>query len=173
LSLAALAQSEAPVGSDTHSDTQSVTIGAALPKYDVTQGVRPMSPDEFGKYTGSYDLSNGKSLSLFTRGLKKYAVIQGEPVHEIVATRENTFVSKDSQLKMTIDRHENGDARGELLIASAQPQVEPQTAPAPQPVAQAGSRKSRHMVAHATSLKSKQAVANVKTLKSKQVVASL
>jgi len=164
-SLAALAQSEAP----TTTDTPSITIGAMSPKYDVTQGVRQMSPDEFGKYTGSYDLSNGKSLSLFTRGMKKYAVIQGEARHEIVATRSNTFVSTDKQLKMTIDKQENGDAQGELLIASAQPQTD---AP-PQPVAQVSPHKSSHMVAHTTPMKSKQKVAHVATLKTKQVVASL
>jgi hypothetical protein len=173
ISLAAVAQSDAPSGpassSATSSETQSVTIGAMSPKYDVTQGVRQMSPDEFGKYTGSYDLSNGKSLSLFSRGLKKYAVIQGEARHEIVATRGNTFVSTDKQLKMTIDKLDNGDAKGELLIASAQPQTD---AP-PQPVAQVSPRKSSHMVAHATPMKSKQKVAHVATLKTKQVVASL
>ena len=109
LSLAALAQSGV--------DTQTVNIGAVSPKYDLSQGHRVMSADEFGQFAGSYDLSNGKTLSLFTRGQKKYAAIQGEARHELVATRENSFVSVDRQLKMTIVKDENGDAKGELLIA--------------------------------------------------------
>jgi hypothetical protein len=166
LSMASLA-ALADTGSDTNAapDTQSVTIGATSPKYDVTQGKLPMSRDDFAEFTGSYDLANGKSLSLFTRGLKKYAVIGGEARHEIVATRANTFVSLDKQLKMTIARSENGDATGEVLIAQAQTQ--PQTAPEAQPVAKVSTHKSKQMVAHASQKKSKQHV-----LTSTQMVAS-
>jgi hypothetical protein len=113
LSLAAFAQST----EQSTVDTQSVTVGAVSPKYDVSKGTRIMTAEEFGNFTGSYDLSNGKSLSLFTRGQKKYAVIDGEARHELVATRANSFVSVDNQLKMTIVRDDNGDAKGELLIA--------------------------------------------------------
>jgi hypothetical protein len=169
ISFAVLAQSDAPPSSDT----PSITIGAKLPKYDLTQGVRQMQPDEFGKYVGSYELSNGKSLSLFLRGQKKYAMIDDEAMHEIVATRANTFVAKDQQLMMTIDRKEDGDAGGEVLFVTAQPQTVPQA----QPVAQVSSHKSKQVVAHVTPRKSKQAVARVTApttpLKSKQLVASL
>ena len=75
-----------------------------------------MSRDEFNRYAGSYDLANGKSFSLFSRGLKKYAKLEGGVWHEIVATRENSFVSLDKQLRMTIVLADNGDASGELLI---------------------------------------------------------
>ena len=128
-SLAALAQSEI--------DTQTVNIGAVSPKYDVSHGTRVMPADEFGQFTGTYDLSNGKTLSLFSRGQKKYAVVEGGDRHEIVATRENSFVSVDQQLKMTIARDDNGDAKGELLIAG--PQALARISPAPQKHARASS----------------------------------
>ena len=114
-SVAALAQSGA--------DSQSVTVNAVSPKYDLANGIRPMAPDEFRRFAGSYDLANGKSLSLFTRGFKKYAAIEGGAWHEIAATRANTFVSLDKQLKMTIDLADNGDASGEVLIAAGPQQV--------------------------------------------------
>ena len=133
-SVAALAQS----GTDNQGN---VTVSGVSPKYDLANGVRPMSADEFGRFAGSYDLANGKSLSLFSRGLKKYAVVEGGARHEIVATRANTFVSKDQQLKMTIDLADNGDASGELLIAGPT-QVAQATKPQ---VAQAG----KHQVAQA------------------------
>lgn len=129
-SLAALAQSGM--------DTQTVNVGAVSPKYDLSQGTRIMPADEFGQFTGSYDLSNGKTLSLFARGEKKYAVVEGGDRHEIVATRANSFVSVDQQLKMTIVRDDNGDAKGELLIAG--PQQLARVSPAPQKIARAGSR---------------------------------
>jgi len=114
-SLAALAQSGA--------DNGSVTVSGVSPKYDLANGIRPMAPDEFRRFAGSYDLANGQSLSLFTRGFKKYAALQGGTWHEIAATRANTFVSLDKQLKMTIVLEDNGDASGEVLIAGPGPVI--------------------------------------------------
>jgi len=112
-SLAAAAQNSA-------SDT--VTISAAAQKNSL-ENRRSMLPDEFHKFAGSYELANGKSLALFTRGLKKYAKLQDEAWHEIVATSANSFVSLDKHLEMTIERKDNGDIGGELLIRGQEPAV--------------------------------------------------
>ena len=114
-SVAALAQSGA--------DSQSVTVSGVSPKYDLANGIRPMAPDEFGRFARTYDLANGKSLSLYSRGFKKYAALDDGAWHEIVATRANTFVSLDKQLKMTIVLADNDDASGELLMAAEPDQV--------------------------------------------------
>lgn len=107
LSLAAFAQNE------------SVTVSVSGQK----NIVRSMPTDEFGKFTGSYELADGRSLALFSRGLKKYAKLNGEAWHEIAATSSHSFVSLDKHLEMTIDRRDNGDVGGELLIRNGEPSV--------------------------------------------------
>lgn len=108
LSLAATAQSA--------SDTDTVTISGAEQKITLPSNYSKMWPEDFYAYKGSYDLSNGKSLFVFSRGSKMYAQVEDQPGHEIVAATSNTFVALDKQLKMTIDLHDNGDVSGELLM---------------------------------------------------------
>ena len=107
LSLTAMAQGG---GSET------VTISGA--KTDLVQQSRPMSSSEFSQFAGSYELSNGNSLALFTRGQTKYAAVHGGAWHEIVATSSNSFIAKDKKLQMTINHNANGDVSGELLMAA-------------------------------------------------------
>lgn len=96
------------------SNNENITISGATS--DTIHKAQPMSADEFNEFSGSYELSNGNSLALFTRGLKKYAALHGEAWHELDATSSHSFVAKDKQLQMTIWRHENGDVSGELLM---------------------------------------------------------
>jgi hypothetical protein len=100
---------------------QAVTISGAKP--DTTKQILPMSPGEFSQFTGSYELSNGDSLALFSRGLKKYAALHGEAWHEIVATSDNTFVAKDQQLKIEIYREDNDLVHGDLYLPKAAAQT--------------------------------------------------
>jgi len=109
LGLMALAANAQTAPNDT-----TVTISG--PKSDVMEHVRPMPADEFNRFAGSYELSNGNSLALFTRGLKKYAALHGESWHELVATSANSFVAKDSQLKIDIYRDDNGAVHGDVYI---------------------------------------------------------
>jgi len=61
--------------------------------------------------------ANGNSVALFSRGLKKYAALHGEPWHEIVAVGADSFVAKDRQLKVTLARDEYGEVNGgEVLM---------------------------------------------------------
>jgi len=109
LPLSATAQAPAP--------TESVTVTGSAYTIDL-QGTRIMFPDEFYKFTGSYDLSNGKTLSLYNRGYKKFATLDGEVAHEIVATSSNSFVALDRQLKMKILIGAYGDVSGELYMVA-------------------------------------------------------
>jgi hypothetical protein len=96
---------------------ETVTISGS--KAESMQQTRSMTPAEFYQFTGSYALSNGDSLALFTRGQKKYAALHGEAWHEIVATSANSFVAKDSQLKIDIYREEDGLVHGDLYLPKA------------------------------------------------------
>jgi hypothetical protein len=100
-------------------DGNTVTINGAGPAITLPAEPRIMSAQEFGKFVGSYELANGKTLSLFVRGDLKFAAIKGEASHVLVAKSGNTFVAKDKQLAVTIDLHENSDVTGEVLIAAA------------------------------------------------------
>jgi hypothetical protein len=77
-----------------------------------------MDPQDFYKFEGSYDLSNGKSLVLFSRMGRFYAVVRGEARHRIVATGANTFVALDNALALRIEFNENGEGQGELLVGN-------------------------------------------------------
>ena len=79
----------------------------------------PMMPDEFYKFVGTYDLSNGMSLSMFNRGSFLYAQLNDQLRHRIVATTPDTFVSMDKQLKIKVDLDENGEASGEVYLPAS------------------------------------------------------
>jgi hypothetical protein len=102
--------------SAAQSASKDETITISGTKSETVQAVRPMAPDEFVQFTGSYELSNGNSLALFSRGLKKYAALHGEAWHEIVATSGNSFIAKDHQLKIDIYREDNGLVHGDLYL---------------------------------------------------------
>jgi len=95
---------------------RSETVSINGSKISAPQQIRPMSAGEFSQFAGSYDLSNGHSLTLFSRGLQKFAAVEGGAWHELVATSSHSFSSRDNQLKVTIDRHENGGVDGELVM---------------------------------------------------------
>lgn len=105
-----------PVLAQTGQEVETVTISNAAPKIEVPSASDQMSSDRFYQYKGSYELSNGQSLSLFERGKFKYAQVSDQPRHRIIATGRNTFVALDRELKMRIDLKEDGDFTGELLM---------------------------------------------------------
>lgn len=97
-------------GSDT------VTITSPGPVISLPSQPRIMSQLEFSKFVGTYELSNGQTLSLFVRGNAKYAALKGEASHELVAKSGNSFVAKDRQLAVTIDLHDMAEPGGEVLM---------------------------------------------------------
>ena len=122
-----LALSALPLAAQTQAQTEkeleTVTITESAEKITIPNRLYKMWPEEFYKFKGGYDLSNGQVLALFDRGRRMYAQIGDQPRHEIVATAQNAFVALDRQLKMRIDLHDNGEASGELyMVVPAQSQ---------------------------------------------------
>ncbi len=98
------------------SNGNAVTITSHQPAIDLPSSPFIMHAQEFGRYVGSYDLSNGKSIHLFVRAGTKYAALEGEAEHVLVAASDNSFVAKDRQLAVTIELHEDGQVSGEVLM---------------------------------------------------------
>jgi hypothetical protein len=98
------------------SDGNTVTITGNQKSIVLPESPRSMDVQEFDKYAGSYELSNGDSIVLFTRTGIKYAALHGQVAHALVAKNGNTFVARDLQLEVTIDKHDDGMISGEVLM---------------------------------------------------------
>jgi len=80
-----------------------------------------MFPGDFDVYKGSYDLSNGETMTLRAHGRRMYADVGNRPRTEMVAAAPNVFVAVDKQFKMTLG-NDGGEVTGEvLLVVSRQP----------------------------------------------------
>lgn len=76
-----------------------------------------MFSGDFDIYKGAYDLSNGETMVLRSRGSKMYADIGDRPRTEMVAASANEFVAVDRQFKMTLAQEDrSGLVTGELLL---------------------------------------------------------
>jgi hypothetical protein len=101
----------------TGQDEATMTVtGTAHPAIQLPKHHRTMSPDEFYNYMRDYDLANGQTLSVYARGEKVYASVDGALRHELVASAANTFYARDGQLKVNIDLHGEDDASGVLYM---------------------------------------------------------
>jgi hypothetical protein len=89
-------------------DDTTVTITAKGPTIDLPERARGMPASEFALFTGSYEMANGDSVALFSRGLKKYAKLHNGAWHEVVAASDRSFVAKDRSLKVTFVADEDG-----------------------------------------------------------------
>jgi hypothetical protein len=106
-----------PVAAQEDKKLESVTITDSNLRIIVPSKRYRMMPEEFYNFKGSYDLSNGMTLTLSDRGYRMYAKLNNQEWHQIVAIAENAFVALDEKLKMRIDLKDNGDVGGEVLIA--------------------------------------------------------
>jgi hypothetical protein len=75
-----------------------------------------MFPGDFDVYKGAYDMSNGDTMVLLSRGRHMYAAIGDGPRTELVAAAHNVFVAVDKQLKLTLNDEDLGPITGELLM---------------------------------------------------------
>jgi hypothetical protein len=75
-----------------------------------------MSEGDFYDYIGVYELSNGQTLHLYSRGYAMFAEVDKQGRHRIVAVSENAFVAMDRQLKVRIDLHSDGTVGGEMTM---------------------------------------------------------
>jgi|GEM_PF-6902084 hypothetical protein len=102
----------------TQDDSSSVvTITGKGPTIDLPAYAHSMTAGEYSRYAGSYELANGDSVALFSRGLKKYAKLHGGAWHEMVAASDASFVAKDRKLKVTFIADEDGRiVAGDVLM---------------------------------------------------------
>lgn len=92
-----------------------------VPAYVIEVPAQPihMFPGDFDKYKGSYDLSNGESMTLRQVGSHIYADVGDRPRTEMVATTRNSFVAVDRQFKMTLQGSGyDGNLSGEMLLTT-------------------------------------------------------
>ena len=111
LVLASFAASAQPAADDN-----TVTITGNQHSIALPESPRSMGVQEFSKFTGSYEMANGNSIALFSRAGIKYAALHGDVPHALVAKSSNTFVAKDGQLEVTLDRSDEGKVSGEVFM---------------------------------------------------------
>jgi hypothetical protein len=94
----------------------TVSVPGNSLRIDVPAHPRYMMRQDFKKFVGTYDLSNGDTLELRLAGAIMYARIGKQEEHRIVATDRNAFVALDRQLKVRIDHNDDGSVDGELVM---------------------------------------------------------
>lgn len=100
---------------------QDPATSVRVPAYVIEVPAQPihMFPGDFDKYKGSYDLSNGESMTLRQIGSHIYADVGDRPRTEMVATTRNSFVAVDRQFKMTLHGSGyDGNVAGEMLLST-------------------------------------------------------
>jgi hypothetical protein len=105
LALSSAAQSEA--------DTSILIRGQQI---QLPTKAHTMFRGDFDAYKGSYDLSNGETMTLRQVGSRMYAEVGNRARTELVAAARNEFVAVDRQFKMTLNRDWNGDVSGHMLM---------------------------------------------------------
>ncbi|MGK5080837.1 hypothetical protein [Janthinobacterium sp. HLX7-2] len=95
---------------------QTVTVPGRSLRIEVPEHPRYMMREDFKKFVGAYDLSNGDTLQLRLAGAVMYARIGNQEEHRIVATDHNAFVALDRQLRVRIDHNDDGSVGGELVM---------------------------------------------------------
>ncbi|MBA5640232.1 hypothetical protein H3H37_24510 [Duganella sp. LX20W] len=107
-----------------HAQTpDTVRIPASAPHFTLPDHPYRLSEADLYTYKGAYDLSNGKSLYLFTRGYTLYAEVDNEGRHRLVPASDHTFVAADRQLKLELDAHDDGTINGTLTMVVPATQI--------------------------------------------------
>lgn len=114
--LLCLAAASTAATAQTLPPEHTVTVPGNALRIDVPEHPRYMMRQDFKKFVGTYDLSNGDTLELRLAGAVKYARIGQQEEHRIVATDRNAFVALDRQLKVRIDLNDDGSVDGELVM---------------------------------------------------------
>lgn len=73
-----------------------------------------MAPQEFSKYKGSYDLSNGKTLHLTRKQTRLYAQVDEQTAHEITRAGDGKFQALDGSMSMHLVFAPDDSVSGEL-----------------------------------------------------------
>ena len=73
-----------------------------------------IAPDEFSKYKGAYDLSNGKTLWLIRKQTRIYAKVDDQSEHEITRTGSGKFAALDGKMAMELKFADDDSVSGHL-----------------------------------------------------------
>lgn len=82
-----------------------------------------ISPDEFSKYKGGYDLSNGKTLWLIRKQTRIYAQVDDQSLHEITRTGMGKFQALDGKMSMELVFAPDESVSGHLSYVEDTPAV--------------------------------------------------
>jgi hypothetical protein len=82
-----------------------------------------MSPDEFSKYKGAYDLSNGKTLYLIRKATRMYARVDEQSEHEITRAGNGKFQALDGKMWMELVWGIDNSVSGSLNYVDESPTV--------------------------------------------------
>lgn len=89
-----------------------------------------MAPDEFSKFKGAYDLSNGKTLYLIRKATRMYAQVDDQTAHEITRAGNGQFQALDGKMWMELVWASDDSVSGSLnyvdeapLTAGLEPKV--------------------------------------------------
>ena len=115
--LLGLALSAACLGAQAQQDQERVTIPAPRLTIELPARTYFMDRLEFSQFRGSYTLADGSTLRLRGNDYAMYGEIDNQGEHRLVAANDHTFVALDRKLKVRIDRADNGEVGGEVLMA--------------------------------------------------------
>lgn len=105
LSLVATAQSE---------QDQAVVIRGY--QIDLPTKAYHLYAGDMSAYAGSYDLATGQPMSLRHVGNRLYATIGNQEPKLLVAAAHNVLVSTDRQMRLTLNRQDDGEFAGQLWL---------------------------------------------------------
>lgn len=73
-----------------------------------------MSPSDFARYKGSYELSNGKTLYLTRKATRMYAQVDEQTAHEITGSSSGKFQALNGNMSMHLVLATDDTISGEL-----------------------------------------------------------
>lgn len=87
-----------------------------------TQLQRPAEPFQLyhgamTDYTGSYDLSTGEQMAIRQMGYRLYLTMGSGERKPLIAVARNVLMSTDSQVKLVLQRQEDGEYAGHMWRA--------------------------------------------------------
>lgn len=82
-----------------------------------------MSPEDFAKYKGAYELSNGKTLYLTRRQTHLFAKVDDQSEHEIYRSGTGKFDAPDGKMSMELRFAADDSVSGELTYVDETPAV--------------------------------------------------
>jgi hypothetical protein len=82
-----------------------------------------MPADDFARYKGAYELSNGKTLYLVRKATRIYAMVDQQTMHEITRTARDTFHALDGTMSMNVVRDDDDTVSGHLSYIDEAPAV--------------------------------------------------